>query len=371
MEQFLRVDPPKGRIMWLNIQTNFFFAKSLAHFLEAFNAFAMETQSFMYNTIKKEFLILYQEVLKQATFASRVAIANPESVFSALMEVTNQLGYGWFEVLNYDKINQEITINVVDSIWAHIAGLTRQPACAFLTPVIAAAAEIAYKKSCEAIQESCTSSNDPTCSFRVKILDTPLERDLKPIKRVPGGFPLQDISLLSRNLNLAEKGWFYFFGHPLVLIPAGLFPKLQHKFLTMDKDPKELVNQLYNIFYLDATKIMRDICASPKIAYSLRESPGLQKIVVFLLEEFHALGWGVPQQELMVFNEISREYHIVLANSVIAENYPFPVNEIVCHAFTATFAALIEVVHGQKYMGREMRCRVQGDATCEFHLGPT
>ncbi len=356
--------------MWLNIQTNFFFAKSFVRFLETFNAFKGDSQSFMYNTIKKEFLILFQEVLKQTTFTSRVAIANPENVFSALMEVTNQLGYGWFEVLNYDKINKEITINVVDSIWAFIAGLSGQPACAFLTPVIAAASEVAYKKSCEAIQESCTSSYDPTCSFRVKILDIPLEGDLYSIKRVPGGYPLQDISLLSRNLSLAEKGWFYFFGHPLVLIPAGLFPKLQYKFLTMNKDPNELVNQLYNIFYLDATKVMKDICTSPKIAHSLRESPGLQKIVVFLLEEFHALGWGAPQQELMVFNEISREYHIVLANSVIAENYPFPVNEIVCHAFTATFAALIGVVHGQEYMGKEMRCRIQGDATCEFHLGP-
>ncbi|MFX0210714.1 MAG: hypothetical protein ACFFDT_32345 [Candidatus Hodarchaeota archaeon] len=371
MELFLRVDPPKGRIMWLNIQTNFFFVKSLARFLEAFNAFGGEAQSFMYNTIKKEFQILYQEVLKQTTFTSRVAISNPESVFSALIEVTNQLGYGWFEVLKYDKFNKEITINVVDSIWAHIAGLSGQSACAFLTPVIAAAAEIAHQKICEAIQESCTSSYDPICSFRVKILDTPLGRDFGPIKRVPGGFPLQDISLLSRNLNLAEKGWYYFFGHPLVLIPAGLFPKLQHSFLSMDKDPQELVNKLYNIFYLDAVEVMQSICASPKIAHSLRESPGLQEIVVFLLEELHALGWGKPQQELMVFNEISREYHIVLANSVIAENYPFPANEIVCHAFTATFAALIGVMHGQEYMGKEMRCLVQGDATCEFHLGPT
>ncbi len=370
MELFLRADPPKGRIMWLNIQTNFFFAKSFVGFLEAFITFERETQSFMYNTIKKEFLILFQEVLKQTTFTSRVAIANPESVFSALMDVTNQLGYGWFEVLKYDKIKQEITINVVDSIWANIAGLSGQPACAFLTPVIAAAAEIAHKKCCEAIQESCTSSYDPTCSFRVKILNTPLEGDLGSIKRMPGGFPLQDISLLSRNLNLAEKGWFYFFGHPLVLIPAGLFPKLQHQFLTMDKNPEELINQLYKIFYQDAAKVMRDICASPKIAHSLRESPALQNIVMFLLKEFHALGWGVTQQELMVFNEINREYHIVLANSVIAENYPFPVDEIVCHAFTATFAALIGIVHGQEYMGREMRCRVQGDAACEFHLGP-
>lgn len=357
--------------MWLNIQTNFFFAQSFARFLEAFNAFEGKTQSFMYNTIKKEFLNLFQEVLKQTTFSSRVAIAKPENVFPALMEVTNQLGYGWFEVLNFDKFKQEITINVVDSIWAHIAGLSGQPACAFLTPVIAAAAEVAYHKSCEAIQESCTSSYDPNCSFRVKILDTPLKEDLDLIKRVPGGFPLQDISLLSRNLNFVEKGWFYFFGHPLVLIPAGIFPKLQHKFLTLDKEPEELVNQLYNIFYLDAVNVMRDICASPKIAYSLRESPGLQQIVMYLLEEFHALGWGAIQQELMVFNEISREYHIILANSVIAENYPFPVDENVCHVFAAIFAALIEVVHGQAFMGKEMRCRVQGDATCEFYLEPS
>lgn len=367
---FLRADPPKGQLMWLNIQANFFFAKSLARFLDVCNESGEEMQTFVYNTIKRESLTFFQEVVKQATFTSRVALANPKNVFYALIEVTNQLGYGWFEVLNYDSIKNEINIHVVDSIWVHASGLTGRPACDFIVPVIAAAAEVAHRKKCKAIQETCASAYDPTCSFRVKLSDSPLEDDFGSIKRLPGGSPVQDISWLSRNLYFGEKGWYYFFGHPLVLIPASLFPKLQNKLLIMDKDPEALAKALYNIFYRNASKVMQDICSSPKIAHSLRENRGLQKTVAFLLEEFRAFGWGATQQELMVFNEINREYQIALANSVIAENYPFRVNERVCHVFNATFAALVGVLHSEEYLGRETQCRIRGDATCEFHLWP-
>ena len=89
-----------------------------------------------------------------------------------------------------------------------------------------------------------------------------------------------------------------------------------------------------------------------------------------LLEECSKLGWGRAQTELMVFNEINREYHVVLANSVIPENYPVLVDEPVCHVFNATFAALVGVLHDQEYFGKEILCQSLGDTTCEFHLIP-
>ena len=63
MEQFLRMDPPKGRVMWLNIQMNFFFAKSFARFLEMCISLDGGIPTFIYNTVKQEFSILFEDVL--------------------------------------------------------------------------------------------------------------------------------------------------------------------------------------------------------------------------------------------------------------------------------------------------------------------
>jgi len=356
--------------MWLDTQVNFLFARSFARFLELCKTFGGEMPTFVNSTIKQEFSILFAEILKQNVITSTVALANSKNTFSTLMEVANQFGYGWFEVINYDEIKKEISIHLVDSLWPHVLGPTGQAVCEFISPVIAAAAEVAHKKQCEVIQETCTSTFEPTCSFQVTVSNDPWDERDQSIKRLPGGLPIQDITRLSRNITFTENGWFYFFGHPLVLLPSTLLPKLQYRLLSRPKEIKEILKEINKIFYHDTAKVMQNIIESPKIAHGLRANQEVQKTAASLLEECSKLGWGRAQTELMVFNEINREYHVVLANSVIPENYPVLIDEPVCHVFNATFAALVGVLHDQAYLGKEILCQSLGDTTCEFHLIP-
>jgi len=371
MTLFLKMDPPKGRLMWLNTQVNFFFAKNLVNFLQLCITQNSKLTTYVYNTIKKEFSNLFREMMKHNIITSQVALSNPKNVFTTLIEAASQLGYGWFEILNYNILKKEITIHVVDSIWAQAFGIIGQPACEFIAPVIAAVTEVAHGKQCEVHQETCISAYDPTCSFKITLSNNSVEVESIPVKQLPGGLPIQDISLLSRNITHIENGWFHFFGHPLVLLPSTLFPKLQHVIISQDNDSKQRLNELSDIFYQGASQIMKDIAKSPKIAHGLREAgQGVQKTVASLLDELSKLGWGTTQQQLMVFNEINREYHIILTHSVIAENYPVYIDEPVCHVLASTFAALVGVFHNQKYSNKELKCIIRDDAACEFYLKP-
>lgn len=90
-----------------------------------------------------------------------------EETIRFMMEMGGQIGWGRFELVRFDPLLSQLSLEVYFSPFAETYGKSEKSICHFIRGVMAGLAFTIFNKEISAVETNCLAKGDPFCTFEL------------------------------------------------------------------------------------------------------------------------------------------------------------------------------------------------------------
>ena len=84
-----------------------------------------------------------------------------------MMNMGAEIGWGSFQLMEYDLENRKLQIRVENSAFAEAYGESTEGVCHLIRGVLSGLATVLFARNCKASESECLAKGDPHCIFQV------------------------------------------------------------------------------------------------------------------------------------------------------------------------------------------------------------
>jgi predicted hydrocarbon binding protein len=105
--------------------------------------------------------------LSAKKFKETQNLSNTETI-DFMMTMGAQIGWGHFDLIDYDFNNRKLQIRVLNSAFAEAYGDATEGVCHLINGVLSGLAAVLFGRNCMGSETECLAKSDPHCVFHIR-----------------------------------------------------------------------------------------------------------------------------------------------------------------------------------------------------------
>ena len=104
--------------------------------------------------------------LSAKKFKEMQNLSNAETI-DFMMTMGAQIGWGHFDLIDYDLESRRLQIRVENSAFAEAYGIATEGVCHLINGVLSGLATVLFERDCKGSETECLAKSDPHCFFYI------------------------------------------------------------------------------------------------------------------------------------------------------------------------------------------------------------
>ena len=104
--------------------------------------------------------------LSAKKFKEMQNLSNAETI-DFMMTMGAQIGWGHFDLIDYDLENRRLQIRVANSAFAEAYGIATEGVCHLINGVLSGLATVLFERDCKGSETECLAKGDKHCFFHI------------------------------------------------------------------------------------------------------------------------------------------------------------------------------------------------------------
>lgn len=318
------------------------------------------TKTILYRAYKtsslRRFNVLYQEISRKHKKISK------KSMLLKIFDVLPKLGYGLFELSNFDESRMEFTVMVKNCFNADGFEEEKQKKaiCYQMGARLAAIFELVFEMRMGCVEKKCRAMGADTCEFEIKA-----GRDRKTIEeraKLPSTPNAEEMKKF--HIEFDENSGEIFFDKSRSLIRG------REDVSVMQREVEKIIGApvktlLYNINKSEAMHTLST--GRRKFLISFVGLFSKRMLIYLLSHEIYKRGYGVP--EILSIDTRRARVKIRIKNCYNAMGYENSEKPI-CYQMGGLLAGAVQTIFGKEMDVLETKCGGMGHSCCEFEIMP-
>jgi predicted hydrocarbon binding protein len=105
--------------------------------------------------------------LSAKKFKEMQNLSNTETI-GFMMSMGAEIGWGHFDLIDYDVGSHKLQIRVANSAFAEAYGIATEGVCHLINGVLSGLATVLFERDCKGSETECLAKGDTHCVFHIK-----------------------------------------------------------------------------------------------------------------------------------------------------------------------------------------------------------